>query len=88
MRPHPKDIYGAFLQSNIGRNIANRLLYRFGQFNLSSRIQLTLDFDGVPTKGVFTRRPHDESMAQYNALLGEITVIVAFIVARSSPPCV
>ena len=40
--------------------------------NLSSRIQLTVDFDGIATKGVFTARSNYEPRAQYNALLAEM----------------
>ncbi|MBE6127035.1 MAG: hypothetical protein E7182_03565 [Erysipelotrichaceae bacterium] len=40
--------------------------------NMSSRIQLSVDFDGVPTRGVFTARSNYEPRAQYVALLDEM----------------
>jgi len=52
-------------------DVSNDQLQRVGG-NLSSRIQLTVDFDGTATRGVFTKRSAYEPRAQYNALLDEM----------------
>ena len=51
--------------------VSNDQLRRVGG-NLSSRIQLTVDFDGAPTRGVFTARSNYEPTGQYVALLDEM----------------
>ena len=51
--------------------VSNDQLRRVGG-NLSSRIQLTVDFDGVATRGVFTKRSNYEPKQQYAALLDEM----------------
>ena len=73
VKPNPsqslRDAMEDFRYENV--EVSGDQLHRVGG-NLSSRIQLTADFDGVPTKGVFTPRSNYEPRAQYNALLGEM----------------
>ena len=40
--------------------------------NLSSRVQLTVDLDGVKTRGVFTKKTAYDPVAQYGSLLDEM----------------
>ena len=51
--------------------VSNEQLRRVGG-NLSSRIQLTVDFDGVATRGVFTKRSNYEPRTQFVGLLDEM----------------
>lgn len=51
--------------------VSNEQLRRVGG-NLSSRIQLNVDFDGVATKGVFTKHSNYEPTTQFVSLLDEM----------------
>lgn len=75
VKPNPNqslhDSMEHFRYENV--EVSNDDLRRVGG-NMSSRIQLTVDFDGVATRGVFTARSNFEPTKQYVGLLDEMNV--------------
>ena len=73
VKPNPDvplhDAMESFRYENVELSDAD--LRRVGA-NMSSRVQLTVDIDGHPTRGVFTQRSAYEPMQQYAGLLDEM----------------
>ena len=73
VKPNPnqslRDAMEDFRYENV--EVSSDQLRRVGG-NLSSRLQLNVDFDGVSTQGVFTKRSNYEPKAQFTSLLNEM----------------